>query len=246
MAPNESVPVALVTGANRGIGFDVCRQLGRAGYHVVLAARDEKNAANAVSLLKAEGLSVVPLVLDVASDVSIRRAIDRLTGSVDRLDVLVNNAGTGYDPADRASTTDIGVAASVFGTNFFGAWLLTELALPLLLKSAPGSRIVNVSSEAGSFTSDGYFSLRSQPGVAAYAVSKAALNALTIKLAIDLKDKGVLVNAVCPGWTATYPGAAEQGARPVDEGAASVVWAATLSPDGPTGGLFRDGKPLPW
>ena len=246
MSKNHSSPVALVTGANRGIGLEVCRQLAAEGYAVVLGGRDADLAATAAAKLANEGGAVIGTQLDVTSEPSIRNAIEAIASSYGRLDVLVNNAGVGFDPIDQSISTNLATAASTFEANLFGAWRLTQQALPLLLKSGPGARIVNVSSEAGSFTSTGYFSLASQPGVAAYAVSKAALNALTIKLASSLRDKGVLVNAVCPGWTATYPGAAEQGARPVKDGAASIVWAATLPPDGPTGGFFRDGALLAW
>jgi NAD(P)-dependent dehydrogenase (short-subunit alcohol dehydrogenase family) len=129
-------------------------------------------------------------------------------------------------------------------TNLFGAWRTTQALLPLLRRSRRG-RIVNVSSGAGSH-GDPRFGLAAGPGMTSYAVSKAALNALTVKLALELGEDGILVNAVCPGLTATAPGMEAMGARPVAEGAASVVWAATLPANGPTGGLFRDGRALPW
>jgi NAD(P)-dependent dehydrogenase (short-subunit alcohol dehydrogenase family) len=132
----------------------------------------------------------------------------------------------------------------VLDTNLFGVWRVTQAFLELLRGSGRG-RIVNVSSGAGSH-GEPQFGLSSGPTAASYAVSKAALNALNSKLAAELDGSGVLVNAVDPGLTATAPGMEAMGARPVHEGAASVVWAATLPDDGPTGGFFRDGKPLPW
>lgn len=238
--------VALVTGSNRGIGLEVCRQLGTLGFRVLLAARNAPAAAEAADSLIAAGLEVSPLVLDVTSQSSVSAAMNFVAKNFGRLDVLVNNAGIGYDPAEAADQADLGAVTATWETNVLGVWLVTQAALPLLRKATPGANVVNVSSEAGSFTSNGYFSLASQPGVAGYAVSKAALNALTVKMANSLSGSGILVNSICPGWTATYPGGAEQGARPVELGAASVVWVAVLPPDGPTGGFFRDGEPLPW
>jgi NAD(P)-dependent dehydrogenase (short-subunit alcohol dehydrogenase family) len=241
---NGQLPVALVTGANRGIGFEVCRQLGRLGYSVLLAARDA-DKARAAETLAGEGLRVTGVVLDVSDDWSVARALGAVERELGALDVLVNNAGGGYDPADRPTDFSSDGAQQVFEVNLFGPWRVTSAFLPLLVRSARG-RVVNVSSAAGSFGGE-YVSLSAGGGAnAGYGVSKAALNALTVKLAAALRGTGVLVNAVCPGWTATDPGGLAQGARPVSDGAASVVWAATLPDDGPTGGFFRDGQPLPW
>ncbi len=159
--------------------------------------------------------------------------------------MLVNNAGINFDYTQRTSSADLGMVHETLETNFFGAWRVCEALLPLLRASEHG-RIVNVSSEAGSsFTSPG--GMASVGGVLpAYTVSKAALNAFTVKLAADLKDTNILVNAVCPGLVTTSPEAEAAGGRPVPEGAASMVWAAALPGDGPTGGFFRDGEPLSW
>ncbi|MER7542757.1 SDR family NAD(P)-dependent oxidoreductase [Spirillospora sp. NPDC127506] len=219
--------VALVTGANRGIGREVCRQLAARGHDVLLAARSAEAAERV-----AKEVGATPLRLDVTSADDIARA----ASEIGRLDVLVNNAAITYDTWQRASTADLAVVREAAETNLYGPWRLTQALLPLLRRS-PHGRIVNVSSEAASLTNMG-------GGTPAYTASKVALNALTRMLAAELRADGVLVNAVCPGWVATDMGG--PGGRPVADGAASVVWAATLPDDGPTGGFFRDGRPLPW
>jgi NAD(P)-dependent dehydrogenase (short-subunit alcohol dehydrogenase family) len=228
-------PVAVVTGANRGIGLEVCRQLAELDYLVVLGSRDvEKGHRAAASLERAD--RVTACQLDVADDGSVLAAAAWVTAELGRCDVLVNNAAILYDTSARAESADLGVVHEALETNLFGAWRVTLALLPLLRQSTAG-RIVNVSSQGGSLASMG-------AGTPAYHVSKAALNALTRTLAAELRPAGVLVNAVCPGWTATDMGGG--GGRPVAAGAASVVWAATLADDGPSGGFFRDGKPVPW
>jgi NAD(P)-dependent dehydrogenase (short-subunit alcohol dehydrogenase family) len=229
-----------VTGANRGIGFEVCRQLAQTGLAVALGTRDPEAGAAAVEQLGAEGLDVTLLVLDVTDPDTIqaaRHAIERERG---RLDVLVNNAAGGFDFAERASSADLDVVQATFDTNVFGPWRMIQEMLPLLLAS-PSGRIVNVSSGGGSFGAERGLEL---PGIAGYGVSKTALNALTVKLANELRDTGVLVNAVCPGPTASRPD--DTFGRPVADGAAGIVWAALLPDDGPTGGFFRDCEPYPW
>jgi NAD(P)-dependent dehydrogenase (short-subunit alcohol dehydrogenase family) len=176
------------------------------------------------------------LQLDVTDPGSVAKAAATVQDRYGRLDVLVNNAAITYDTWQRAATADLAVVRDAAETNLYGPWLMAEKFLPLLTRSGH-PRIVNVSSEAGSLASMG-------GGTPAYAVSKAALNALTRMLAAELRTERILVNAVCPGWVATDMGG--PGGRPVAAGAASVVWAATLPDSGPTGGFFRDGKPLPW
>jgi len=237
--------VALVTGAARGIGFEVCRLLARHGMIVLLGARDAEKARVAAADLAGDGLDVRPTTVDVSRDESVRRLAAALEAEFGRLDVLVNNAAAYVDWSETATGADLQAAHEVLETNLFGAWRACQALLPLIRKSAHG-RIVNVSSGAGSH-GDQQFGLTTNRGSAAsYGVSKAALNALTAKLAAELEGSGILVNAVCPGLTATAPGMEAMGARPVPEGAASVAWAATLPDDGPTGGFFRDGKLLPW
>jgi len=232
---NESL-VAVVTGANRGIGLEVVRQLARRGMRVVLGSRDlEKGEAAARSLSLKQG-TVFSRQLDVTDQLSIDRLLRDVTADFGQLDVLVNNAGILYDTWEQGITADLNVVHTALETNLFGTWRMCQTFLPLLRKSHAG-RIVNVSSESGSLTNMG-------GGTPAYSVSKAALNALTRVLAAELSETGILVNAICPGWVATDMGGA--GGRPVSEGAAGIVWAATLPADGPTGGYFRDGNRIPW
>lgn len=236
MTQANSSLIAVVTGANRGIGLEVVRQLARQGMTVILGARDLDKGKPAAESLSNEGLNVLPYQLDVTDPASIDRLAAQLKEKFGRVDVLVNNAGILYDTWESASNANLETVHEALETNLFGPWRMSQAFLPLLSQSQHG-RIVNVSSGAGSLASMG----NSTP---AYGTSKAALNAFTRQLAAELKDTGILVNAVCPGWVATEMGGA--GGRPVEDGAASVVWAALLEDDGPTGGFFRDGKPLPW
>ena len=225
------MPVAVVTGANRGIGREVVRQLAERGYTTVLGSRDAANGERAAADLGL-GDRVVSRQLDVSDDESVRAFAARL----DACDVLVNNAAVDYDTDQRATSADLARVRDDLDTNLFGAWRTTQALLPLL-RASDHARIVNVSSGAGQLTDMG-------GGTPAYKVSKVTLNALTRMLAAELRGDGVLVNAICPGWVATDMGG--RGGRPIEEGAAGVVWAATLPDDGPTGGFFRDGKPIPW
>jgi NAD(P)-dependent dehydrogenase (short-subunit alcohol dehydrogenase family) len=229
-------PVAVVTGANRGIGREVVRRLAREGHRVVLGARDEARGRAAADELGGAAAGIVAYTLDVADDESVRAAAARVGAELGRCDALVNNAAIDYDTDARAMTADLGRVQRAMETNLYGAWRTTVAFLPLLRRS-PHPRLVNVSSGGGSISEMG-------AGTPAYNVSEAALNALTRILAAELRADGVLVNAVCPGWAATDMGG--PGGRPVGEGAASVVWAVLLDDDGPTGGFFRDGRPVAW
>jgi NAD(P)-dependent dehydrogenase (short-subunit alcohol dehydrogenase family) len=232
----NSSQLALVTGANRGIGFEVCRQLAMRGFVVLLTARDTAKAQAAADALSSAG-RVEPFVLDVADASSIARAAADVTDKFGYLDVLINNAAIHYDTWETAENADIdGTVMEAITTNLLGPWRMLQAFLPLLRKSR-AARIVNVSSESGSLAEMG-------AGPPAYQVTKAGLNALTRTIAGELHRSRILVNAVCPGWVATDMGGS--GGRPVPDGAAGIVWAATLPDDGPTGGFFRDGKPLPW
>ena len=236
--------VVLVTGASRGIGREVVRSLAAAGATVYASARDA-GAARAVADEIGGGCRALRTDLDVASGAAVRAAADELGRDAGRLDVLINNAAAYVDWSETASAADPETAAAVLQTNLFGAWRMIQAFLPLLERS-DHPRIVNVSSGGGAH-GDEQFGLARRGGAAAsYGVSKAALNALTSTFAAELAGTPVLVNAVCPGLTATWPGAEEMGARPIADGAASVTWAAMLPDDGPTGGFFRDGRPLPW
>ena len=237
--------VALVTGGARGIGFEVARQLAQRGMTVVVGERDPAKAEAAAHELAGENLDGRAGTIDVTDSGSVKRLAAVADEEFGKLDVLVNNAAVFAEWSETALTADLESSRAVFDTNLFGAWLVCLASLPLLQRSDHG-RIVNVSSGAGSH-GEPTFGLTTGGGASAsYGISKAALNALTAKLAAELEGTGVLVNSVDPGLTATAPGMEEMGARPVHEGAASVVWAATLPDDGPAGGFFRDGEPLPW
>ena len=231
-----SSSLALVTGGNRGIGFEVCRQLGQRGYTVLLSARSEAKAAHAAHQLQQEGLDVAPLVLDVNDATSVAAAVAQVAKTHGVVDALVNNAAIDYDMDQRVDTADLERVARTLDTNLLGVWRVTQAFLPLLRKSAHG-RIVNVSSGAGQLGG-------LKGGTPGYSLSKLSLNGLTLMFAHTLKKEGILVNAICPGWVATDMGGA--GGRPIPAGGASVVWGVTLPDDGPTGGFYRDGKPLDW
>jgi NAD(P)-dependent dehydrogenase (short-subunit alcohol dehydrogenase family) len=230
--------VAVVTGANRGIGLEVVRQLAAAGDTVVLGSRDVVAGEGAAASLPggARGGRVLVRKLDVTDQASLEAIADELADSHGRVDVLVNNAAIHYDTWQQAADADLDVVVAALDTNLVGAWRAVNTLLPLLRASGHG-RIVNVSSEAGSLASMG-------GGTPAYRASKAALNALTRMLAAELRSERILVNSVCPGWVATDMGG--PGGRPVQEGAASVLWAIDLPDGGPSGGFFRDGLPIPF
>lgn len=228
--------ISLVTGANRGIGLEVCRQLAQLGDAVILASRDLEKGQQAAQQLAKSGLKVDAIQLDVTDAGSAAQAVQYIESRYDRLDVLVNNAAILYDTWENILNADLETMQQAFETNTLAALRMAQNCLPLLRKSAHG-RIVNVSSEAGSLASIG-------SGSPAYNLSKAGLNAITLMLSKALRNEHLLVNAVCPGWVATDMGG--RGGRPVSEGAASVVWAVTLPDNGPTGGFFRDGKSIPW
>lgn len=215
----KSSGVALVTGANRGIGFEVSRQLAGRGFAVLLTARDAEKAQKAAGRL-VEGGIVEPLVLDVAHAQSIKTAAAEVADRYGRLDVLINNAGINYDTWETTENAEIdSTVVETIRTNLLGPWRACQAFLPLLRKSK-AARIVNVSSESGSLEHMG-------AGPPAYQVTKAALNALTRTPAGELRHAHILVNAVCPGWVATDMGGAGTR-RSVREGAAGILWAATL------------------
>lgn len=233
--------VALVTGANRGIGREIVCQLARQGLQAVIGSRDaEKGLATAAALRK-EGIEAPVVVLDVADEKSPARAVDEIKRLYGRCDVLVNNAGIIADGPGgfHASLLDI-VSADVrrtFETNVLGPMRLIQAAVPLMREQGYG-RIVNVSSGAGQLVD-------MQMGYPAYRMSKTALNALTRIAATEFGEANIKVNAACPGWVRTDMGGPD-ATRSVEEGADTPVWLATLADDGPTGGFFRDRKPIPW
>jgi NAD(P)-dependent dehydrogenase (short-subunit alcohol dehydrogenase family) len=229
--------VALVTGANRGIGREVARQLAERGYRVLLSARDGAQAvAAAAEVAESTGGTVTPLTLDVSSPASIEQATEQVGADPGRLDVLVNNAGVGLDFGVSGVAPDFEKIQRTLDTNFFGAYRLTIALLPLL-RASEHPRIVNVSSGMGGVAEMGGWS----PG---YRVSKASLNALTRILSTELADEGFKVNSACPGFVKTDMGGPMGAQKSVEDGAAGIVWLATLLDDGPTGGFFRDGAPV--
>jgi NAD(P)-dependent dehydrogenase (short-subunit alcohol dehydrogenase family) len=237
MSEQGSAGVALVTGANRGIGREVSRQLAEHGYEVLLSARDGAKAQAAAEELASDtGGAVRPLALDVADPSSIAAAAARVGEEPGRLDVLVNNAGIGSDFGVSGLAPDFDLIGRALETNFYGAYRLT-VALLELLRGSAHPRVVNVSSGMGGISEMGGWS----PG---YRVSKAALNAMTRILSTELRDDGFLVNSACPGFVNTDMGGQFGAKKSVEDGAAGVVWLATLPDDGPTGGFFRDGQQI--
>ncbi|GLH77877.1 short-chain dehydrogenase [Bradyrhizobium sp. SSBR45G] len=238
-------PLALITGAGRatGIGVEVARQLGRRGHHVILTARTAADAQARAEELTTAGLAAEGHGMDITDPDAIAKVAALLDERFGRLDVLINNAATLGSYDETASTADLAEVRANFESTLFGAWSVAQIFLPLL-RNSPHGRLVNVSSGAGSHSDPEFGLATAAPMPASYSVAKAALNALTVKLARE--NPSLRVNAVCPGFTATFDGGAAMGARPVAEGAAGVVWAALLGDDGPTGGFFRDGRPLGW
>ncbi|EOE7356164.1 TPA: SDR family oxidoreductase [Enterobacter hormaechei] len=242
----DSTRIALITGANKGIGYEIARQLGLQGITVYIGSRNESRGITSVNRLITEGVDARLVVMDVKEQGSIRDAASLIEHEQGHLDILVNNAGI-IDPDDgMPGATSINVIRKTFETNFFGALLVTQSMLPLLRKASAG-RIVNISSGLGSLN------LNQDPGWAfadtkliGYNTSKAALNMLTVQLAWELKNTRIKVNAANPNFTDTdlVPGAT--GGRPVSDGARTAVELALLPEEGPTGGFFEDGLILPW
>ncbi|WP_019011314.1 SDR family oxidoreductase [Deinococcus aquatilis] len=243
---NPSQPqVALVTGANKGIGFEIARGLAQQGHQVLLGARDVARGTDAVRLLQREGLDVSLQVLDVTKVDSIREAARRVHEDFNRLDILVNNAGM-TDPRDGlVSDVPDDVIRRVMETNFYGALNLTRALLPLLRRAAQG-RIVNVSSPLASLThnSDPEWELASFK-MLAYSTSKTALNVFTVQLAHELRGTALKVNAVAPGYTRTDMTGHAGDLTPADS-AVMPIKLATIGNDGPNGGFFNDEGQVPW
>ena len=229
-----TAPVALVTGANRGIGLEVARQLAGRGHQVAICAR---NAADAEAAALGIGAGTAGFVLDITDPVSVDAAVAAVVAHFGRLDVVVNNAGGHYDDGATISKVTDDDLRDALEINTFGALRVTRAAIPHLRASGHG-RVVNVSSRSGTFSA-------TWGDAPAYAVSKAALNMVTLLLAKELEGDGILVNACCPGWVRTRMGG-DDAERSVEEGADTPVWLATLPDGGPTGGLFGDRRPIDW
>ncbi|MBC7369056.1 MAG: SDR family oxidoreductase [Undibacterium sp.] len=238
--------IALITGANKGIGLETARQLGRQGIAILIGARDAQRGADAVAQLKGEGIEarVVPLVVTDAG--SIRAAVERVEKEFGRLDILVNNAGV-LDYAAETGPSTVGQASlrATFDTNFFGLIAVTQAFLPLLKKS-PAGRIVNLSSILGSLSEHSDANSPIYPAhLLGYDASKAAVNMFTVELAQELKGTMVKVNSAHPGWVKTDMGGAGAPLEIVD-GAKTSVALATLPPEGPSGGFFHLGAHMRW
>lgn len=231
--------VAVVTGANRGIGLEICRRLGmHGGVFVVLTARDGTRGGASARTLRDEGLDVEFHPLDVTSEQSIKSFAGWLQATCKRCDILINNAGVMADPrGSRVLGSRVATYRETLETNFFGPLLLIQALVPMMKGTGYG-RVVNVSSGQGQLSDMG-------AGTPAYRVSKAALNALTRTCAAELRGSGILVNSMCPGWVKTDMGG-PSAPRTVAQGADTAVWLATLPDNGPSGGFFRDRKPIPW
>ncbi len=239
--------IALITGANKGIGLETARQLAsQHGVHVLIGARDIKKGESAAAKLTKEGLEAEPIAIDVTDPQSIAAAAKRVGEKFGRLDILINNAGVMLDDhSKKVSEQPLDTWRKTFDTNLFGVIAVTQAFLPLLKKSGAG-RIVNLSSILGSIT------LHGEPGspvydtkTAAYNVSKTAVNAWTVQLAYELKDTKIKVNAVHPGWVKTDMGG-EEAPMEIADGAKTSVALATIGPDGPNGSYSHLGEKLPW
>lgn len=239
--------VAVVTGAARGLGLEVSRLLAAEGCQVVLVGRKEKELQAACALLEAAGHSPLPLLADVTRGEEVARLAEEVAARYGRADILVNNAGVFLEPHDFADpargsllAVDPELVAATFQANTLGPLRLIQAFVPLMQRRGWG-RVVNVSSGMGQLAAMG----GAWPG---YRASKTALNALTRILAAELQaagQSGIKVNSVCPGWCRTDMGG-EGAQRSAEDGARSILWAATLGEDGPSGGFFRDGQPLDW
>jgi NAD(P)-dependent dehydrogenase (short-subunit alcohol dehydrogenase family) len=246
---NGSVKIALITGGNRGIGFETARELGKKGVTIIIGARDSKAGKDAAETLAKEGIKSEAIVLEITNADQRQQASDYIQQKYGRLDILVNNAGVFLDEkgdgSNQTSRTSEDILRQTFDINFFATIALTQALLPLIKKS-PAGRIVNLSSILGSLT------LHSDPGspiveskAFAYNASKTALNAFTVHLAHELKDTHIKVNSAHPGWVRTSMGGPDATLSP-EEGGRTSALLATLDEEGPTGGYFHLEDALPW
>lgn len=228
--------IALITGANKGIGFETALQLGKLGYHIILSARDKSKLEQATNLLIEKEINVTPLQLDVSDFNDIQRAYKEISSKFDRIDVIINNAGILLDREGDFLKLSKEEFEKTIQTNSFGPFYIVQSFLPLLEK---GSRVINVSSEGGQITN----------GVStwapSYCISKTTLNAITLQLASALQSKGIAVNAMSPGWVRSDMGGAG-AARSLSEGADTIVWLANEANSAITGKFFRDRKEINW
>jgi NAD(P)-dependent dehydrogenase (short-subunit alcohol dehydrogenase family) len=236
--------IALVTGANKGIGYEIAAGLGALGWRVGVGARDEQRREAAVAKLRADGADAFGVPLDVTDDASVAAAAELIADRAGRLDVLVNNAAITGGMPQAPSAVDPATVRAAVETNVIGVIRVTNAVLPLLRRSA-SPRIVNMSSTVGSLTLQTTPGAETGPISAAYSASKTFLNAVTVQYVKELRDTNILINAACPGFTATDLNGF-RGVRTPAQGAAIAVHLATLPDDGPTGGFFDDAGVVPW
>jgi NAD(P)-dependent dehydrogenase (short-subunit alcohol dehydrogenase family) len=228
---------AIVTGANRGIGYEICRQLADQGYRVILTSRDKFKGEQAVYALRTINRDISYQPLDVTSQADINALRDYVKSEFLSLEVLVNNAAILLDEGSRLLDEDLDILRQTMETNYYGPLMMCRAFIPLMKEGNYG-RIVNISSEAGSLAGmDGY--------APAYSTSKAALNTLTRIIASELQGYNIKINSVCPGWVRTDMGTSS-APRSIEKGAEGAIWLATLPNEGPNGGFFQDEKPLRW
>ena len=237
--------IALVTGANKGIGFEIARQLAQKGIKVLVGARDQTKGDQACSRMTGEGLDVQPVLIDVNQARTVEAAVARIEDVHGRLDVLVNNAGIMLDTQSDILELDPYIFQNTLETNSLGPLLLSQACVPIMKRNNYG-RIVNMASTLGSLAEiaspqSSYAELL----VPAYRLSKTLLNGITVLLAKELRGTNILVNSACPGWVRTDMGGGEAPLSP-EQGADTPVWLATLEDGGPTGGFFRERQPVPW
>jgi NAD(P)-dependent dehydrogenase (short-subunit alcohol dehydrogenase family) len=237
MKPDSTRRTAIVTGANRGIGLEICRQLARLNYRIILTSRDETKGLETVDVLRNCGGEILYHQLDVSNQESILRLHDFVVSRFGAADIMINNAAILPDPFGRILKVDVGRFRAALETNTLGPLMLCQAFIPLMRAQNYG-RVVNVSSGAGQIKN----MVNDMP---AYRLSKIALNGLTLMLAKSVKGSNVLVNAACPGWVRSEMGG-PKAARSLEQGADGIVWLATLPDSGPNGGFFRDRKPIPW
>ncbi|MEW9674436.1 SDR family oxidoreductase [Ammoniphilus sp. 3BR4] len=234
---SKDIKVALVTGGNRGIGYELVKQLALKGFKVILASRDPEKGHKAIQKLRESNLDVSFVSIDVDNHESIRQASTTVNERYGRLDVLINNAGVYLDENKKLVAMDPSILQKTMATNFFGVYHVIRSFIPLMEKQGYG-RILNVSSEYGAMSE------MSHPGVGAYKLSKFALNGLTRLLAAEIHGD-IKINAVDPGWVSSDMGGPSAPRTPV-QAAESILWLATIGPEGPNGGSFRDGKRIEW
>jgi NAD(P)-dependent dehydrogenase (short-subunit alcohol dehydrogenase family) len=237
--------VALVSGGNRGIGFEIARKLAALDITVLIGIRNQEEGVNAQDRLRRDELDVHFLLLDVTDALSIQSAVGRIRDDFRRLDILVNNAGIMIDSKTGITELNLTIFQNTLETNAMGPLLLSQACLPLMKGNNYG-RIVNMSSTLGSLTDiaspDSQHAEVQSP---AYRLSKAVLNGITVLLASELRGTNILVNSACPGWVRTDMGGDQAPLSP-EQGADTPVWLATLPDGGPSGGFFRERQPIPW